>query len=104
MAFKITDDRVFKIPGNEHMLHLGTIKDGLHEYIVLQCIAGPKQGNTYIEEVVLNTVDWTTDVTANCQFIEDDNLVNDITEFAKDKKLLDVEEVMARMIHFGVTP
>jgi hypothetical protein len=73
------------------MLHLGTIEYGLREFIVMACIRGPRSGQVFIEEVVLNTVDFSNDVFANCKFIEDDNLAFDLAKFAEDKKLTDVK-------------
>lgn len=100
MIVKNTD--IFPIPKNPHMLHLGTIGYGLREFVCLICIApGEHQGKTYIEEVVLNTVDWTSDVFANLKFIEDDNLAEDLARFAMEKKLLDQERVIGQLYETG---
>lgn len=79
------------------MLHLGTIEDGFHEYIVMVCLKGPKSGQCYIEEVVLNTVDYSKDVFANCKFIEDDNLAFDLAKFAEMKGLTDIKKRVAEL-------
>ena len=76
------------------MLHLGTIGYGLREFIVMHCRRGPHNGQTYIEEVVLNNVDFSTDVFANCKFIDDDNLAQDLAAFAEEKGLLDIRKRM----------
>ena len=92
MQFLVKDSNIFLLPGNPHMLHLGTISYGLKEFIVMHCIKGPKKGNTYIEEIVLNTVDFSNDVFANLKFIKDDNLMKDLVAFATEEKLLDMKE------------
>ena len=101
VKFRVKNSNIFLLPGNGHMLHLGTIEYGLREFIVMTCIGGPHQGKTYIEEIVLNTVDFSKDVFANCKFIEDDNLAFDLAKFAEDKGLTDiknrVDEVMVAL-------
>jgi hypothetical protein len=72
------------------MLHLGTIAYGLREFIVMTCIKGPYKGRTYIEEVVLNTIDFSKDVFANCKFIEDDNLAMDLVKYAEENGITDI--------------
>ena len=102
MRMKIKNSDIFQIPNNPHMIHLGTIEYGLREFLVMMCIApGEHQGKTYIEEVVLNTVDWTSDVFANLKFVEDDNLAEDLAKFAMDKKLLDTERVLGQLHETG---
>lgn len=91
MRFQIKSSSLHLIPNNNHMLHLGTIGYGLREFIVMACIRGPKAGQCYIEEVVLNTTDFSNDVFANCKFIDDDNLANDLANFAEEKKLTDMK-------------
>lgn len=71
------------------MLHLGTIEYGLREFIVLLDITTHK---CYIEEVVLVNQSWTEDVTANCKFIDDDNLAFDLAKFVEENKLTDLSE------------
>lgn len=90
MSFKVKDSNLFLMPGNPHMMHLATVVDGLREYVVMTCINGPHKGKTYIEEVVLNTVDWTNDVFANLKFIADDNLAFDLAKFVEEKGLSDI--------------
>ena len=92
MQFKLKNSDIFPLPGNSHMLHLGTIEYSLREFIVMGCVRGPYKGNTYIEEIVLNTVDYSNDVFANCKFIDDNNLAEDLANFAREQKLLDIEE------------
>lgn len=94
MRFNVKDSNIFYLPNNTHMLHLATITYGLREFIVMICLRGPKKGNVYIEEVVLNSVNWTEDVFANCKFIADDNLANDLSEFANSKGLLDPKRIL----------
>ena len=91
---RIKDSNLFLLPNNPHMLHLGTIQDGLREFIVMTCIRGEHKGKTYIEEVVLNTVDWTSDVFANLRFIQDDNLATDLAKFSEEKGLTDIGKRM----------
>lgn len=83
------------------MLHLGTIGYGLREFIVMLCWQGSCKGKVYIEEIVLNTVDFTNDVTANCKFIEDDNLANDLARYAEEQKLTDMERVIGTLSETG---
>ena len=80
------------------MLHIGTIGYGLREFIAMLCIAGPKQGSFYIEEVVLNTVDFTNDVFANLKFIDDDNLAIDLAAFVEEKNLRDMSRIAERTL------
>lgn len=87
--FKLIDSNIFLLPNNPHLVHLGTIKAGFKEYIVMYCRKGPKEGRIYIEEVVLTSIDWTKDVYANLGFIKDDNLARDLAEFARARGLLD---------------
>ena len=58
------------------------------------CAKGEKAGQCYIEEVVLNTVDYSSDVFANLQFITDDNLAFDLASFAEEKGLTDIKSRM----------
>jgi len=98
MRFKVKNTDLFLMPGNPHMLHLATVSYGLREFVAMVCLKGPKQGCCYIEEVVLNTVDFTTDVFANLKFIEDDELAFDLAKFLEDRQVLDIpkriEEIM----------
>lgn len=82
---------MFLVPGNTHMLHLGTIAYGLREFIVMACLYGESRGKCYIEEVVLNTVDWSKDVFANCKFIDDDNLAFDLAKYAEEEGVTDMQ-------------
>lgn len=91
---KIKNSNLFFMPGNSHMLHLGTIEYGLREFVVFTCIASntPYYGNTYIEEVVLTSQDFSKDVTAHCKFIEDDNLAFDLAKFAEEQGITDMKK------------
>ncbi len=92
MRLRVKSSNIFPLPGNPHMLHLATLERGLREFIVLHCMRGPHKDKTYIEEVVLTTVDFKDDVFANCKFVADDELANELAEFATDKGLLDIEK------------
>jgi len=81
------------MPGNAHALHLATIEYGFREFIVILITKGPKQGNCYIEEAVLNTVDWTSDVFANLKFITDDNLAEDLARYAEEQGVTDMKKI-----------
>lgn len=92
MNFKVKDSNLFKLPANPHMMHLATISYGLREFIAMACIAGEHAGKCYIEEVVLNTVDYSKDVFANLKFIDDDNLAFDLAKYCEDKGLTDMKK------------
>lgn len=101
MAFKVRNSNLFLLPGNPHMLHLGTIEEGFREFIVMACLRGPKKGNIYIEEVVLNSVDWSDDVFAHSKFISDDALAEDLARFAEMSGLTDMKKVFERIHVMG---
>jgi hypothetical protein len=92
MRFVVKDSNLFKLPNNPHMMHLATISYGLREFIVMACIEGNHKGKCYIEEVVLESRDFSKDVWANCKFISDDNLAFDLAKFAEDKGLTDMKK------------
>lgn len=92
MRFLVKNSNLFKVPGNAHMLHLATIGYGLREFIVMACIKGPHSGKCYIEEVVLESRDFSKDVWANCKFIADDNLAYDLAKFADEQGLTDLKK------------
>lgn len=98
MRFKVKDSNIFPMPGNPHMLHLATIMYGLREFVVM---LWAKAGKCYIEEVVINTVDWTSDVFANLKFIDDDNLAFDLAKFAEEKGLTDMKKRTEELIDQG---
>lgn len=83
------------------MLHLATIQRGLHEYIVMLCTKGEHWGKTYIEEVVLTSVDFSKDVYANLKFISDDTLAEDLAAFAREKGVLDQKRLAEILIDTG---
>jgi hypothetical protein len=99
--FKVKDSNLFQLPNNPHMLHLGTIGYGLREFIVMACITGQHSGKCYIEEVVLNTIDFSKDVFANLKFVSDDNLAFDLAKFAEEKGLTDVKRRMQELSDMG---
>lgn len=101
MRFTLKNSNVFPLPGNEHFLHLGTIGYGLREFIVMACVRGTHQGKVYIEEVVLNSVNWTDDVFANLKFVDDDNLAFDLAKFVEEKGLTDMKKLSDRLISTG---
>jgi len=80
------------MPGNQHLIHLATIGYGLREFVVMVGVRGEIKGKAYIEEAVLNTVNYKEDVFANLKFIDDDNLANDLAQWVMDKNLLDMKE------------
>lgn len=90
--FRLKDSNLFPMPGNPHLLHLGTITMGMREFVVMAAIKGPHQGKCYIEEAVLNTVDFSQDVFANLKFIDDDNLAFDLAKFAEETGLTDMRK------------
>lgn len=101
-SFKLKDSNIYPMPGsNNQALHLGTIGHGLKEYVVFTYIHGPAQGNTYIEEVVLNSVNWSEDVFANLKFIDDDNLAYDLTRFVEEKGLTDPKKIAETLMDRG---
>jgi hypothetical protein len=110
MSFKIKNSDLFLLPGNNHMLHLATIGSGLREFIVMMCVRDPHwvtpdsrqsyRGRIYIEEAVLESKDFSKDVWANLKFIAEDNLANDLANFAQEHHLLDPGEIMAKVLTY----
>jgi len=92
MRFYIKNKNIFPMPGNQHLIHLATIGYGLREFVVMVGVRGEIKGKAYIEEAVLNTVNYKEDVFANLKFIDDDNLANDLAQWVMDKNLLDMKE------------
>jgi len=97
-SFKIKDSNLFPVPGNTHMIHLATISYGLREFIVMWFVA---RNTTYIEEIVLESKDWSKDVFANCKFIKDDNLASDLAAFAKDRGILNLKSTAETILDSG---
>ena len=93
--FSVKDSNMFLIPGNPHMLHVGTISYGLREFVAMLDL---RTQRIYIEEVVLETKDFSDDVWANMKFISDDNLAFDLAKFAEDEKLTDMKKIQEYMI------
>lgn len=88
--FKVKDTNLFRLPGNVHMVHIASIGMGLREFILMLDL---RTQQMYIEEVVLETKDFSKDVWANMKFIEDDSLAHDLAKFAEDKSLIDMKRV-----------
>jgi len=103
VRFQLKNSNVFKVPGNAHMLHLGTIGYGLREFIVMLCTQGAQRGQCYIEEVVLNNVDWSSDVFANCKFVDDDALAEDLAKFAEEKGITEMKKLNELLMSTGRT-
>lgn len=101
MGFKLTDTNIYPLQNNQHMLHLGTISNGLHEYVVMLCINGEKKGKCYIEQLVYTSLDYSDDVTGHFKYIKDDNLAFDLTKFAEQHKLTDVSERLMELSDQG---
>ncbi len=99
MRFQIKDTNYFFLPGNKHMLHLASISYSLREFILMLDITTQK---TYIEEVVLESKDFSQDVWANLKFIQDDQLAEDLAAFCQDRKLIDVKRIQERLIDQGL--
>jgi hypothetical protein len=95
MRFKIKNSEIFPMPGNPHLLHLGTIEYGLREFVVMLHIANQ---SCYIEEVVLNNVDFSSDVFAGLKFIDDDSLANDLAKFAEEKGIIDIPKRIQELV------
>jgi hypothetical protein len=103
MRFKVKDSNLFLMPGNPHLLHLGSIAYGLREFVVMTCVDGPHKGNTYIEEVVLESKDFSKDVFASLKFIDDNNLAFDLAKFAEENGLTDMKKRAEELIDRGKT-
>jgi hypothetical protein len=105
---KVINSNLFVLPGNPHMLHLGTIQDGMREYIAMLCMRTPPEvamtgkdisGQVYIEEAVLESKDFSKDVYGHLKFIEDQNLANEIALFAGINGLLDIAAKMDELMN-----
>jgi len=81
MSFKLINSNRFQLPGtNNKFLHIATIQKGLKEYI---CFADTQTTQIYIEEITGG---------AGPFFIEDNSLVEDITNFLTEKRVLDISK------------
>lgn len=96
---KLVDTNIFRLPGNPHMAHVATIQDSLREFIVMLDLTTQK---VYIEQVVLESVDFSKDVYANLKFIADDNLAMELAQFCQDKKLLDMKRIYQVINETGI--
>jgi hypothetical protein len=85
---KVINSNKFPLPGPNYPRaeHLGTIKDGLREYVVFQILEGKMKGNVYIEEI--RGVLLGNNMAANLFFIEDDNLAMELENFARENGIL----------------
>jgi len=102
MQCTVKDSSIYPIPGSEHMLHIGTILRGLQEFVVMLCVRGPHSGKCYIEELVPNMVNFSEDVYGNLKFIQDDDLANELAQFAHHKGLTNLKERVGQMIETGL--
>lgn len=105
MKFYLKNTNIFPLPNSKNLLHVATIGYGLREFIVMldptRDIMNQDRGPLYIEEIVLNTVDWTSDVFANCKHIKDDNLFKDLAAFVHENKLDRADRVANILIDMG---
>ena len=101
MRFAVKNSNLFPMPGNPHMLHLGTISYGLREFVAFACVKGQDKGKCYIEEAVLTSLNYKDDVTAGLKFIQDDNLAFDLAKFCEQEKLTDVPTRISELLDRG---
>lgn len=77
---KLVNSNRFYLAGtNKRFLHLATVHNGVREYM---CFADRSTRRIYIEEIT----------GGNLQFVDDDMLVHDISNFLKEKKILDISK------------
>lgn len=88
--------------GNEHLLHLATLEKGLRIFCLMLCIAGEHKNKAYIEEYVINSIDYSKDVYGHYKFIEDDELAEELARFCEEKKLSDISVRASEMIECGL--
>lgn len=98
IRFSLKNTDLFLLPGNPHMLHIATINYGLREFILMLHRPASKM---YIEEVVLESKDFSKDVWANMKFIEDDSLANDLAEYCNEQGLRDMGKITEKCIDMG---
>lgn len=101
MKFRVLSYNIFRLPGNSHVLHLGTIGYGLREFIVMFHVRGPRANHMFIEEAVLTSIDFSNDVYAGCKFIKDDELAEDLARFAAEKGLTDMVKISNELFDTG---
>jgi len=92
---KIKDSNIFPMPGNKHLIHLATVQDGNHEYVAMLRLDTQQ---VYVEEVVLETVDFSKDVFANLKFIKDDKLAAELANFLNEKGVLDMKRIQEQLL------
>lgn len=79
--FKVVDSNIYEMKGsNGRFYHLGTIHQGLREYI---CMVDTFTQQCYIEEVT----------GGHLSFIEDDNLAFDLAKFCEQQKITDMRRM-----------
>jgi hypothetical protein len=85
MGFKVLDSDVFALPGTEgRYIHLGTIQNGLREYL---CFLDRQSQKCYIEDFTGGSLN----------FIEDDTLAFELTKFCEDRGLTDLKRVHEKL-------
>ena len=78
MEFLLANNNRFDLPGTDgRFLHLATIHKSVREFM---CFADKHYGKIYIEEIT----------GGNLSFIKDDSLVESITEFLRERGVLDI--------------
>lgn len=76
---KLVNTNRYELPGtNGRFIHLATINDGLREYM---CFFDSQEQKCYIEETTHGKL----------EFIEDDNVAKDLSDFLFDKKVTDMK-------------
>lgn len=102
MRIIVKDSSIEPIEGNPHMLKLAILSRGLQEFWVMLCISGVHRGKCYIEEYVSTTIDFKGDIFGNFKFVQDDELAEELTRFAEDKKLTDMGARAGEMVETGL--
>lgn len=99
---RVKNSNIYQIKSSPHMWHLGTVIDGMHEYVALVCLVGPKQGNVYIEELVATSIDFTSDTFGHLKFIDNELQAREVHLFFKEKGLLEIQERLEHMVWAGM--
>lgn len=94
---RVIDTNIFRLP-NSHMLHIATIGEGPHEYVLM---LDPNTSLLYLEEVSLNTSNLVDKVWANFKQITDDALFEDLMAFISAHKLDDAKRIADIVIDMG---
>ncbi len=101
MSLKLSSSNLFLLENNEHMLHLGTITQGLREFWVMLCVQGEHNGKCYIEEYVPTSISFNDDIFGHFKFIKDDELAEELARFAERKKLTDIPSRINELKELG---